>query len=292
MELWQAVVLGLVEGVTEYLPVSSTGHLILAASLMRLGEGAAARAVDSYTIVIQGGAILAVAGLYARSVWRMLLGLLGRDAAGRALLLRLLVAFAPAALLGPLLEGAIERWLFRPGPVLAALLLGGVWMILLGRGWSKRQAAAERGQQSQDATEALAATPWRTALGIGLFQTLAMWPGASRSMMTIAGGVLLGLPPRRAAEFSFLLGLPTLGGATAYKLAKDAIGAEGASMFTQLGLLEAVVGLVVATVAAALAVRWLVAFLTKHGLALFGWYRVALALALGGLWLTGAAQFS
>lgn len=290
MQLWQAVILGLVEGVTEYLPVSSTGHLILAASLMRLNESAAARAVDSYTIVIQGGAILAVAGLYARSVWRMLLGLLGRDAAGRALLLRLLVAFAPAALLGPLLEETIERWLFRPGPVLAALFLGGVWMALMGRGWSRRQAAAQ-GQEEAATTEALAELPWRTALGIGLLQTLAMWPGASRSMMTIAGGVLLGLSPKRAAEFSFLLGLPTLGGATVYKLAKDAMGSE-ASMFAQLGALESAAGLVVATVAAALAVRWLVAFLTRHGLALFGWYRMALAAALAGLWLAGVVQFS
>jgi undecaprenyl-diphosphatase len=282
LEAWQAVILGLVEGITEYLPVSSTGHLILASSLLGLDEPGQKAAVDSFNIVIQGGAIAAVALLYWTRVLAMLRGLAGRDEAGRNLLVCLVVAFLPAAVLGPLLDDTIERHLFRPGPVLAALLLGGLWMI-----WLDRRA----GRNPEAPGLALESLDWRRALAIGLFQCVAMWPGTSRSMVTIAGGTVLGLRPREAAEFSFLLGLPTLGAACVYKLAKDLSG-DGPSLFTVLGPGAVALGFAVAAVSAFVAVRWLVAFLTRHGLAAFGWYRLALAAVLGALIWTGAIEIA
>lgn len=282
MEAWQAVVLGLVEGITEYLPVSSTGHLILASSLLGLDEPGQKSAVDAFNIVIQGGAIAAVALLYWPRLLSMLRGLAGRDAAGRNLLVCLVVGFLPAALLGPLLDDTIERHLFRPGPVLAALLLGGLWMI-----WLDRRA----GRDPAAPALALDALDWRRALAIGLFQCVAMWPGTSRSMVTIAGGTVLGMRPREAAEFSFLLGLPTLGGACVFKLAKDLAG-DGPSLFEVLGPGAVALGFAVAAVSAFAAVRWLVAFLGRHGLAAFGWYRLALAALLGALIASGAVQIA
>jgi undecaprenyl-diphosphatase len=271
LEKWQAVVLGLVEGITEYLPVSSTGHLILAQSLLGLDRPEAKAALDAFAIVIQGGAILAVLGLYAPRVAQLVRGALGRDAAGRRLLANIAIAFLPAALLGPLVDDWLEAHLFRPLPVVAALFAGGVWMIWLGRA---RPAAEPR------AALELEALDWRRALAIGCLQCVAMWPGTSRSMMTIAGGTLVGLRPRDAAEFSFLVGVPTLGGACVYKLAKNLIASarDGTpNLVETLGAGAVLLGVAVATLSAAIAVRWLVAFLNRHGLAAFGWYRVALA---------------
>ncbi len=268
MEPWQAVVLGLVEGITEYLPVSSTGHLILVSDLLGLADPGQKAAVDAFNIVIQGGAIAAVLGLYRGRVRSMLRGLAGRDPAGMRLLVNLSVAFLPAALLGPLLDDLIERRLFYSGPVLAALAAGGVWMIWLGR------PGARQGDQGIDDLQL------RRALAIGLLQCVAMWPGTSRSMMTIAGATMLGMRARDAAEFSFLLGLPTLGSACAYKLVQNLAGAPGEQLFAVLGAWPVLLGFGVAALSAALAVRWLVSFLGRHGLAPFGWYRIALALVL------------
>jgi undecaprenyl-diphosphatase len=281
MEWWQAALLGLVEGITEFLPVSSTGHLILTSALLGLHTPEQAEAVAAFEIVIQGGAILAVLGLYWRRVVQMGAGALGRDAAGLRLLANLALAFLPAAVLGPLLDDTIEAHLFHATPVLAALFAGGVWMIWLDR------------RRTPEAGASLDALGWRQALGIGLFQCAAMWPGTSRSMMTIAGGVLLGLRARDAAEFSFLLGVPTLGGACLYKLAKNLLAAQEAgtaNLFEQLGPASVALGIAVAALSAAAAVRWLIAFLQRHGLAPFGWYRIALALALGAALWSGALQ--
>ncbi|MEM9373290.1 MAG: undecaprenyl-diphosphate phosphatase [Planctomycetota bacterium] len=277
----QAVILGLVEGITEYLPISSTGHLIIASSLMGLDETETQKsAVDTFNIVIQGGAILAVLGLYFPRVLSMCKGLIGRDAAGLALAIRIILAFIPAAVLGVLFNDLIEEHLFNTPSVLTALALGGVFMIVLDKKRLKRHrngAGSERelGPDLHDISLG-------QALSIGLLQCVAMVPGTSRSMMTIAGGVLVGLHPRRAAEFSFLLGLPTLGGACVYSIYKTLSGDEP-NMFEVIGWTPIVIGMVAATISAALAVRWLVGFLNKHGLAVFGWYRIALAIVLGGL---------
>ncbi|MBC7833469.1 MAG: undecaprenyl-diphosphate phosphatase [Phycisphaerales bacterium] len=297
MEWWQAVILGLVEGITEFLPISSTGHLIIASALLGMdgGEGgtpAQRDAINAFTIVVQGGAILAVLGLYRGRVWQMMRGLMGKDPAGFRLLFNLGVAFMPAAVLGLLLDDWIERKLFYPGPVVAALMLGGVYMIVVemwreGRFGPRGLGGPERGRGIEDLTAV-------QALMIGLLQCVAMWPGTSRSMMTITGGLFARLRPAAAAEFSFLLGLPTLGAACVYRLSKSVMGGsdgagelkggvEGGDLFSQLGVVNVVIGVVVATASAALAIRWLVGYLNRKGLAAFGWYRIMLGVVMLGL---------
>ncbi len=281
MEWWHAALLGLVEGVTEYLPISSTGHLILASSLLGLDRPEQKSALAAFEVAIQGGAILAVLGLYARRVAQMARGLVGRDPVGLRLLIHVALAFLPAALLGPLLDDPIEQLLFRPAPVLAALFAGGLWMIWLDRSRTPAEGAA---------LESLSA---RGALAIGLFQCAAMWPGTSRSMMAIAGGVLLGLRASSAAEFSFLLGVPTLGAACAYKLLQNLLESSRSgepNLFETLGAGATAIGFAVAALSAALAVRWLVEFLARHGLAPFGWYRIALSAVLGSLLFAGVVE--
>ncbi len=293
MSIWDAMILGLVEGITEYLPISSTGHLILTQSLLGLDSPASLKqAVDAFNIVIQGGAILAVIGLYWPRVKAMVLGVLGRDAQGRRLLALLVLAFLPAALLGPFLDDPIDAHLFNPPAVITALALWGVVMIFVDR-WQRRRfgdpAAAGAGAARSRGYVRIEELGWRAALFIGVMQCVAMWPGTSRSMITIVAGMLVGLRPWEAAEFSFLLALPTLGGACVFKVAKDVLGSEPSALAT-LGLGHMAVGILTATIAAALSVRWLVSYLNRHGLAAFGWYRLALSalfvvLILGG-WLT------
>lgn len=304
MEWWQAVVLGLVEGITEYLPVSSTGHLILASAILGLDTPETKASVDAFNIVIQGGAILAVLGLYFSRVVQMLRGLTGKDRAGRRLLINLVVAFLPAAVLGVLLDDWIEAKLFHPWPVVAALVAGGVFMIAV-EARRKRKARGENGTAgAQPVADAdpegatrgrdIEELTVRQAAFIGAMQCIAMWPGTSRSMMTITGGVMAGLRPAQAAEFSFLLGLPTLGGACVYKLAKNLKSAQetgGPNLFEQLGVLPVVIGVAVATVSAAVAVKWLVGFLNRHGLAPFGVYRILLGVLLGALVLGDVVRF-
>lgn len=278
----EAIILGIVEGITEYLPVSSTGHLILASSLLGLDQRIDKDSLDAFEIVIQGGAILAVLGLYRARVWQMLCGLLGRDAQGLRLAMNVVIAFLPAAALGALLGGTIKRHLFFPVPVLSALAVGGVAMIVIGR-WDDGRVHGTRGASETPPRDVnLDALTVGQAVVIGLLQCLAMWPGTSRSMVTIVGGMLVGMKPRSAAEFSFILGLPTLGAACVYSAWKNLRGG-GVNMLDAIGAAPLLLGLVVATVSAAVAVRWLVSFLTRHGLAIFGWYRVALSVLMAVL---------
>lgn len=284
MEWYHAFILGLVEGITEFLPVSSTGHLIIASSLMGVGEDERARAVNAFLVILQGFTLFAIVGLYWPRMKQMLLGLVGRDLAGRKLLINVLIAFTPIFILGPLLHSRIMEWLFKPGPVLAALALGGVWMI-----WLDRRRTAQ-GQSPAAAGIEIDHMTWKHALAIGLFQCLSLWPGTSRAMMTIAGGVVVGLKPARAAEFSFLLGLPAIGGAVVYQLYSDYRRDGHFYLITELGWLPIAVAIVVTVISAALTVKWLIAFLNSRGLAAFGWYRLALCVVLGILlwqgWVT------
>ncbi len=294
MELWQAVVLGLVEGITEYLPISSTGHLVLVSSLMGLKTPEHEFAVNAFNIVVQGGAILAVLGLYWKRVVQMLKGLVGKDPAGLKLAINLVIAFIPAAVIGKLADHWIETHLFSTGPVIAALFVGGVYMILLDR-WCcgpRNGVTVEGGPPEAPKLGVESLTP-KKAFVIGMMQCVAMWPGTSRSMMTITGGMLVGLTPAAAAEFSFLLGLPTLGAATLYKLYKNVSESHAAqvpNLFGQLGLMPVLVGIVVAAVSAAVAVKWLVGFLNRRGLTPFGYYRMVLAVVLLALILAGVVR--
>ena len=260
-----AVVLGLVEGITEFLPVSSTGHLVVSERLMDLGgdQGTEARdALDAYTVIIQFGAILAVLVLYRHRVLAVINGLLGRDVAGRKLLINLLAAFAPAAVLGLAFSDTIDEHLLEPGPVAGALLVGGIAILVL-TPWLRRRQTGGSGSP-------LDALSVRSALIIGVLQALALWPGTSRSLVTILGGLAVGLSIGAAVEFSFLLGLLTLTAATALAAMKD-----GGTIVDHYGVGTPLIGMVAAGISAFLAVRSFVSYLNKRDLSLFGWYRIA-----------------
>ena len=259
----KAIILGAVEGFTEYLPVSSTGHLLVAQRLLDLGEGEAKAAADTYVIAIQIGAILAVVVLYWRRLGQIAAGVVGRDADGRRLLLRLLTAFVPAAVVGLLLGDTIKAELFGPWPVVAAWMAGGIFLIW----WNPRPGPTE-----------LTAFTARNAAIIGVAQILALWPGMSRSLVTIAAALAIGASMAAAVEFSFLLGLATLSAATFYDLAKD-----GQTILDEYGWRTPLLGAIVAFITAAVAVRWLVAFLRTRPLSVFGWYRIGIAIATAAM---------
>ncbi len=254
MDAIQALILGLVEGITEYLPVSSTGHLLIAQRLLGIAEGDAA---NSYAIAIQAGAILAVLGLYWRRVGTMVQGVMGRNMQGLNLALCLVVAFLPAAIIGGLFNDRIEQYLFGVKPVIGAWVVGGVVILVLSR-WIRAR------RQGRD----LSQLDWPAAFVIGLAQVLAMWPGTSRSLVTILGGLAVGLSVSAAVEFAFLLGVLTLTAATAYAALK-----HGDGMVAAYGWGPLLIGFVVAWISAALAVKWMVGWLNRHGLALFAWWR-------------------
>ncbi len=274
MDYFQALVLGLVEGLTEYLPVSSTGHLLLAQRLMGIESSTAA---DAFAISIQGGAILAVLGLYRARVAQMTMGLFGRDETGRHLLINLVSAFVPAAVLGLLLEKPIKKYLFGGDewgmwPVVAAWFVGGLAILAVSFARRSRGASPSTGLDLDQLTI-------RMALIVGFAQCIAMWPGVSRSLITIVGGVLVGLSLPAAVELSFLLGVITLTAATAYDALK-----HGPEMLATYGVVPLLIGFVSAWISAVLAVKWMVGYLKSHGMEIFGWYRVALAIAVA-IWL-------
>lgn len=273
MSWWEALLLGLVEGVTEYLPISSTGHLILTAWLLGMADDPELwSAAFTFNIAIQAGAIAAVVILYHERLKSMVAGVFGRDAAGRRLALQVVVATLPAAILGPLAGDWIEERLNGPWPVVAALFAGALLMLAVAR--------RQKGRAGEGATLEELGTLHAFLIGCG--QCLAMWPGTSRSMVTIVVALLVGLRAVAAAELSFLLGLATLSGATVYKLVGG-----GRLMFAEIGVTPFLIGIVTATVSAAIAVKWFVGFLNRHGLAPFAWYRLALAFGLAGAILGG-----
>ena len=284
MEWWQALILGVVEGVTEYLPVSSTGHLLVAQQMLGIDTSTehSKRLADGYAICIQIGAILAVLSLYWPRMVQMGRGLLGRDRDGRRLAVNMVVAFVPAGLIGFVFDGPIERHLFGLWPVVAAWFVGGV--AILAVGWFRgRRVSEEKVGRSIDVMT------WQMALIIGLAQCIAMWPGTSRSLVTIVAGILVGMRIASAVEFSFLLGVITLSAATFKKAVLDQTVVDGepmmlgAAMIEHYGWLSVTLGLVTALISAVVAVKWMVAYLKHHGLQIFGWYRIGVAAVVAAL---------
>ncbi|MEA3211815.1 MAG: undecaprenyl-diphosphatase [Chthoniobacter sp.] len=279
MNWWQALILGLVEGITEYLPVSSTGHLLLVQRLFGIGESEAS---DAFAICVQAGAIVAVLALYRQRVFEMWAGIRGNNPAGRKLATNLVAAFVPAAVLGFVLQKVVKKYLFGGNtwglwPVVAAWFVGGV-AILAVSVYRRRRQETDRPRFELDGLTV------GMSLIIGVSQCLALWPGTSRSLVTIVGGILVGLRMRAAVEFSFLLGLLTLGAATAYDTLK-----HGREMLAVYGPLSLALGFLTAWLAAVVAVKWMVAYLNRHGLELFGYYRIGLALTVTA-WLLLAAK--
>lgn len=263
MNPWQAALLGLVEGLTEFLPVSSTGHLILLGHYLALeGEGA-----QAFEIVIQFGALLAVVVHYRKLLGARAAGLFRKEKASFDLALALVIAFVPVAVVGLALRKAIKRLLFGPTPVAVALVVGGLVMLVLPR--------LLKGRERLDGLEHV--TPKR-ALLIGLGQCFSLWPGTSRSMCTILTAEAVGLSTATAAEFSFLLALPTLGAATVYEALKS-----WKALLTSISAPSLAVGLVVSFLVAWAVIAAFLRYLAHTGLAPFGAYRIVLGLLV--FWL-------
>lgn len=267
LSIWAAVILGLVEGLTEYLPVSSTGHLLVTNEILGLAQSEEAeQALDTYAICIQAGAILAVLVLYRERIRQMVDGLLGRSDEGRRVLISVIVAFIPTAIIGLLIVDWVRERLFGIGPIAAAWLVGGIGILALTRsGVMNRE-----GRSLGELTLPQAAT-------IGVAQAVAMWPGTSRSLITIVAAVLVGLSLAAAVEFAFLLGLVTLGAATVVTAADD-----GGQLIDLYGWVTPAIGMVVAFLAAIVSVRWMVTWLQSRSFDVFGWYRIAIGLAAFG----------
>ncbi|WP_051063064.1 undecaprenyl-diphosphate phosphatase [Ilumatobacter nonamiensis] len=260
----EAILLGVVEGVTEYLPVSSTAHLAVVEhglGLTSTVEGQ--RAADAYAVIIQIGAIAAVAGLYRARIVDLSTGLLVPRRPLRSPARALVAAFVPAAVIGFALGDAIQDRLFAIWPIVAAWAVGGV--VLLSPRWT-----APWGHRPFESLNS------RDGLIIGLAQTLALWPGTSRSLVTILTALAIGFTLSAAVEFSFLLGLITLGAATGYQLLRDAD-----VIVDQFGIVSTVAGVAAAAITAWAAVRWMVGYLEQHPLTIFGWYRLGAAAAVG-----------
>ena len=258
-----ATVLGVVEGLTEYLPVSSTGHLVITSRILDLPtKGKAGDAMKSYEIAIQFGAILAVLALYRRRVFTMAEGLLGRSEEGRKLVTVVAIAFVPAAIVGVIGDKVIKDVLFGAWPVVVAWIVFGAAVIGLSRA----------GKLSPVGGRGLDSITTRDAMIIGTAQVLSLWPGTSRSLVTIVAALLLGVSMWAAVEFSFLLGFVTLSAATAYEMLSN-----GKTMVDNFGIAVPLLGLVVAFVAAFFSIRWMVTYLNRHDLSVFGWYRIGIA---------------
>lgn len=262
-DVWQAILLGVVEGLTEFLPVSSTGHLILVSEILGFtGEGSVA-----FKIAIQLGAILAVLVAYRHLFAHMFTGLLRREPEAIGFTRNIAIGFLPALVIGVFAYGAIRELLKSPMTVAVALVVGGIAIIVIEKMVKPRPAGS------------VAAMRWKTAAGIGFMQCLAMVPGVSRSGATIMGGLLMGLDRKTAAEFSFFLAVPTMAAATVYSLYKE----RALLSLDDLGLIA--IGFVTAFLCALLVVKWLVGFVGRHGFTPFGWYRIVLGgITIALLW--------
>jgi len=267
MDLWtaiQALILGVVEGLTEFLPISSTGHQIIVADLLDFGGERAM----AFNIIIQLGAILAVVWEFRRKILDVVIGLPTQRTAQR-FTANLLIAFLPAVVLGVIFADLIHHYLFNPITVATALVVGGVVML-----WAERRQHSVRAETVDDMT-------WKDALKIGFTQCLAMIPGTSRSGSTIIGGLLFGLSRKAATEFSFFLAMPTMVGAAVYS------GYKYRELFQASDLPVFAVGFVTAFIFAMIAVKGLLKFIASHSYAAFAWYRIAFGLLILATWQFG-----
>jgi len=264
--LLKAALMGVVEGLTEFLPISSTGHLILAAALLDMPD----EKTKLFEVVIQTGAIMAIVSLYLQRLVSTVVNL-PRQAQAQRFTANVLIGFFPAALAGVLFIDVIKGVLFNPLVVALGFIVGGLVML-----WVEAQQARAPAQRVDDVD----AVGWRDALGVGLIQCLALVPGVSRSGATIIGAMALGFSRRAATEFSFFLAIPMLFGAAAYDLYKhrDLVSAADIPMFA--------VGLLVSWLSAWVCVKWLMRYVASHTFVPFAWYRIA----FGGVILLTAAM--
>lgn len=269
--LLKALILGIVEGLTEFLPISSTGHLILAGDLLDFNDDKG----KIFELVIQTGAMLAIVWEYRVRFWSVLSGLGSRPEAQR-FVTNLMVAFMPAAVLGLTFGKYIKAHLFKPVPVALAFIIGGLIILWV----EKRATPTQVGVESVDDMN------WKYALKVGFAQALALIPGTSRSGATIIGGMLFGLSRRAATEFSFFLAVPTLVAAGAYSLYKD----RALLSVDDLGMFG--VGFVAAFLSAFLCVRWLLRYIISHDFTIFAWYRIVFGVVVLGTAWTGAVNWT
>ena len=254
MTFINAIVFGVVEGITEFLPISSTGHLILTSKLLGL---ASSEFLTSFEIAIQLGAILAVVFLY----WRKLL-------VDRGLVARVLVAFIPTAIIGLALHGLVKTYLLGNAMVvLTSLFVGGIVLILF-EYWFAKKSEMEVRIEHADGSPIIS---YKQAVIVGLVQSLAIIPGVSRAAATVVGGLALGLPRKTIVEFSFLLAIPTMAAATGLDLLKTGTAFSGQEWLLLL------VGFMVSAIVALVAIKWLLRFITHHNFVIFGWYRIVIS---------------
>jgi undecaprenyl-diphosphatase len=261
MTYFDAVILGIVEGLTEFLPVSSTGHMILADRLLNLPD---TEQLKAFEVIIQSGAMLAVIWHYRVDLKRIFSSLKARDVKGLFVIKSIFIAFLPAMFFGALLAGKIKAYLFGVTPVAWALIVGGILMIVLEKILRGRPESIKFDEVSS-----------KKSLFIGLAQCAALWPGTSRSMATILGGRLVGLSTRSAAEFSFFLAIPTLLAAAGHDMIKlRASIFQTGHDFVLLGI-----GFVVSFIVALIVIRGFLKFLVSHSMDVFAWYRIAVGIA-------------
>ena len=267
--LLKAAILGIVEGLTEFLPISSTGHLILAGDLLNFNDERG----KVFEIVIQFAAILAVCWEYRAKITTVIGGLSHEKAAQR-FMANLLIAFMPAAVLGLLFASKIKQYLFAPVPVALAFIFGGIFIL-----WAEKR-------DHRITVESVDDMSWRDALKVGCAQSLALIPGTSRSGATIIGGLFFGLSRKAATEFSFFLAIPTLFAATVYEVVKyhHLFHAEDWGMFATGGITS--------FISAFLCVRWLLRYISHHDFTIFAWYRIAFGLIVLGTSYSGLVNWS
>ena len=268
--LLKAAILGVVEGLTEFLPISSTGHLIVVGSLLNFNDERG----KLFSIVIQSAAIAAVMWEYRAKIFNTINGLQNKDAAAQRFVFNVFIAFLPLAILGMLFGKHIKAALFNPITVAVTSIVGAIFIL-----WAEKRRHVVSVETADDLN-------WKDALKVGFAQALALIPGTSRSGATIIGGLFFGLSRKAATEFTFFLAMPTLIGATIYELYKERALLNSADLDMWL------VGAVSSFVSAFLCVRWLLRYISTHDFTIFAWYRIAFGLIVLVTYYTGWVEWS